>query len=281
MLSGAISKPITTEDIMSLEDHLKARKKRNRKNRLLRLIGAWGLLCCAIVFLFVYYNISKGGHREKVTPKTEKTLPKKTFIRSALYDGNYELILKEFDENRIEAKEFSPSLFDTLSVEFKLTYLPDNNTPLQSDIKKISLNSSEPYHLIVDVSEKCYLYVLQQTSSNTMVQLFPNKEYSSLDNPLDARELRIPEGTQWIYLDKFAGKETIYLIATRWRQKKLENLLQALNSMPSDSGSLRPIQQGLLEYLDNQHFGSRYFPNIAFSKYEFAHEKGDDHEDIY
>lgn len=77
------------------------------------------------------------------------------------------------------------------------------------------LGSQDNYALYLKPKTPCHVYIYQVDASQKAVRIFPNKMFSSESNPLATKELWIPGGNQYIYLDQNRGREEIYIFATR------------------------------------------------------------------
>lgn len=90
------------------------------------------------------------------------------------------------------------------------------------------LNSKDNYALYARPKAPCWLYIYQVDSSRKAFKLFPNPELKTDVNPLAAsKELWIPNGRDFFYLDSNPGREEIYVFATRRPSAALESLKEA------------------------------------------------------
>lgn len=81
--------------------------------------------------------------------------------------------------------------------------------------KKVRLSTSDNYRLLLEPADECYLYLFQLTSSDKLIQLFPDSVVSPDPNPLPAgQESYLPALPNWFYLDQTPGKEQIYVLAS-------------------------------------------------------------------
>jgi len=87
------------------------------------------------------------------------------------------------------------------------------------------LTSDDNYVIYVKVRQASHIYIYQVDSSQKAFKIFPNKQFSSLANPLKVgKDYWIPEGRKYLYLDKNPGRETIFILATRKAAPPLEEI---------------------------------------------------------
>jgi len=142
---------------------------------------------------------------------------------------------------------FTPVYPNELTVEVNFVYLDDNgkDQPLTDGTV---LKSGQRVGIGFNCKTDCYVYVFWRDSSGQVGRLFPFPE-------LTDGEARVPGGqpiwlpyrqgeaprSRWFYLDENPGEETIYFVASRNNNKKLEDLYATLARM---SDSEREGQQG-------------------------------------
>jgi hypothetical protein len=81
--------------------------------------------------------------------------------------------------------------------------------------EKIILTSDDNYRLLVQLFKDRFVSIYQLDSDKKLIRLFPNKAYSSIQNPLKGTQLYyLPSSPDWFHLDKNTGEEIIYVIAS-------------------------------------------------------------------
>lgn len=102
------------------------------------------------------------------------------------------------------------------------------------------LNSKDNYAVYFRPKTPCYVYVYQIDGSQKAFPLFPNKDFAAEANPVaDGREVWVPGGKEFLFLDEHPGREELYIFATRQptptleglREAKLESIQQAIRTM--------------------------------------------------
>jgi len=193
-------------------------------------------------------------------------------IINAEYDTAKELIARGLKANPSDnsLKDWQSKLMDELKINFKFRYLPGRRRDIApSSSSDLVLTSEDPYYLKVHLSDKCYLYVFQLDSSGNLDQLFPSK-YVPTSNPVPPGPLRIPDGADWFYLDDVSGEETIYLVASRWENKKLEELIARL-AAERELTLKRELIEQILSRLRLEKGSAKELPGLAFGEYRFLH----------
>jgi TolB-like protein len=90
------------------------------------------------------------------------------------------------------------------------------------------LNSKDNYAVYFRPKTPCYVYVYQVDSAQKAFSLFPNKDFVPAGNPTTGgKEVWIPSGKDYLYLDENVGREEIYIFATRRPTPSLEGLHEA------------------------------------------------------
>lgn len=108
--------------------------------------------------------------------------------------------------------------------------------PIQDgEVLRDGFGRNEPgdnFKLSVRANTTCWLYVIDIDATGWAQPIFPNAEYSALQNPVEpGRALVWPEGKDWIYLDQYRGVETLYFVASRGPRPELEQVLGDLARM--------------------------------------------------
>ncbi len=96
-----------------------------------------------------------------------------------------------------------------------------------------TMYTGQNYQIGFRPSERAYVYVFQQASSGEIYRLFPSKDFvapgNKIENPLKAGKIHwIPARNLWLRHDDHLGKEKIYVVASRSRNAKLEDLYGSL-----------------------------------------------------
>ena len=91
-----------------------------------------------------------------------------------------------------------------------------------------TLTENDNYKVLFQCNMQCYMYIAQLDSTGKMDPIFPG-QYVSGGNPTNPNTLlTIPPGTNWFFLDRNTGVETIYFIASRTRRTDIEQLFNKL-----------------------------------------------------
>lgn len=91
------------------------------------------------------------------------------------------------------------------------------------------LGSKDNYAVYLKPKKPCYVYVYQVDGSQKAVRIFPNPRFSSESNPLSTKEIWVPGGNQYLFLDDNRGREEIYVFAT----SKPSSVLAGLTDLPA------------------------------------------------
>jgi len=140
--------------------------------------------------------------------------------------------------------------------------------PVSEDM---TLETGDKIKFLIELKEKCFVYLLYHSSQDELSALFPFR-FNSMQEDYPALErFYIPEGVLWFELDKHLGKETIYLLASDSRLTDLENLINIYES--TDETKKKTISQKIIskiKALRKQHTDLRAAPerpiNIAGNK---------------
>lgn len=196
-------------------------------------------------------------------------------IREGDYDNTVNRLRNELNRNpeNPALKKLWSQLMDELNVDVKFHYFIDRKSyKVTKDLSpELTLTPRDPYYLTVNPSYSCNLFVFQVDSTGKINVIYPNKEYSPSENPLLPGPLRIPDGFKWFYLDETKGIETIYLIASRLENNRLDELSRKLASEkePEKAGRLT---QELISYLKNLESTASSVPGVAIKVYQFTHD---------
>jgi len=207
--------------------------------------GVWFLLSILLITMCGCYYSSPDEKKRQTQPTPQSTtstpegalptsVPSPTTdvqtigarIQSALEDGDYEQVRDFLEQGRraYQDKPEQEALYGELTNQLKVEM--GFHCSLSRRHKSVGgldagITKNEPYWLTVKTFESCYLYILQRDSSGRFHSLFPSTDYSPLANPVESGVIRLPDSYGQLRLDDdIPGTETIYLIASRLRQKK-------------------------------------------------------------
>jgi len=96
------------------------------------------------------------------------------------------------------------------------------------------LKSGQHVGITFRPEDDCYVYILWWDSIGNVGRLFPNPKLTEGTGRVKANEtywLPSMEGERWYVLDDKPGEETVYLVASRARNPKLETLYDTLRNM--------------------------------------------------
>jgi hypothetical protein len=200
-------------------------------------------------------------------------------ISQAMREGKYDIALEKLqaelavNPSDADLRLLHSQLMDELRIDFKFNYLPGRRGQVmtQQTSPGVFLTEKDPYYLIVQSAEPCYLYLFQLQSSGELTELFPNKKYVPTVNPVPGGPIRIPDGYGWFYLDDVPGTETIYLLASRWQQSEIESLSARLE-VGKDSEEKAMTTRDILSRLQREEGAADKLPGLAFAKHQFRHE---------
>ena len=256
-------------------------KKRTQRKKVQRLVRVALTLAFIIGFTGVLYYVF---HQSVVSRKPDETISQPSGlvpeVRAAIDEGNYEFAMERIGE-RLEMnpddnvfQKLQALLMERLEIDLRFNYLPGRRSQIttRSTSAELVLTKNDPYYLVIHSSEKCYLYLCQLQSSGKLVKLFPNSKHVPTSNPVPGGPIRIPDGYDWFYLDDIPGNETIYLVASRWRQNFLEKLFAQLES-ERDAEKERQIIQKIVSRLEREEQATDNIPGLVSAKYQFRHEK--------
>lgn len=102
------------------------------------------------------------------------------------------------------------------------------------------LRSGQHFGVAFGADADCYLYIFWRDSEGQFGQLFPNPQLTEGTAEVRAgRTYWLPSmgGERWYVLDNVPGEETIYVVASRQRNKKIEDLSASMVSLALAKGA--------------------------------------------
>ena len=115
----------------------------------------------------------------------------------------------------------------------------ENDRKLVKITRDTTLKTGDQFKMLVELEEKCFVYLIYHGGQGEMQMLFPNdfKQFST--NYRVMEKYYIPQADLWFALDENVGRETFYLLASAKRLTNLEALLTDHNSAsPGDKSRL-------------------------------------------
>ncbi len=217
--------------------------------------------------------INKTREEAKVSPSSMSVE-----IAGAIKEGDYITAVNNIrdelnkDPNNISLKNLLSQLTDELNVDIKFHYLIGRKKYMDTRTlsQNVALTSKDPYYFTVSPSHRSYLYMFQVDSAARVTVVYPSKEYSPSENPLLPGPIRIPDGFRWFYLDETKGIETIYLIAARFENKKLEDLSRRIGT-EKNPDAVALLSQELISYLKGVESITQNVHGVAVKVYQFTH----------
>jgi hypothetical protein len=127
------------------------------------------------------------------------------------------------------------------SVQLKAQFqYEDDSGKIQPLTNGSILRSGQRFGVTFSPESDCFVYILWKDSCGGMGLLFPNPELTAGTSRVEAGHsywLPSQDGDRWYVLDNNPGEETIYFVASREQNPKLEQLCAALK--PGSSASSR------------------------------------------
>lgn len=269
-----------------INDQLRYRRLKRKLRHKARQAGLFAAAAVSILLLVVvlipYAKQRLEGHPAEL--KTQQAVSNGSQavreIRSAIESGRYEqaqTLLKQAIARQPDDRAFgelTSQLRDELAVNFEFHYLPGRRQQLaRTEVgPALVLTAEDPYYLTLNASDRCNLYVFQVDNSGKFTRLFPNPDFVPTTNPVPPGALRIPDGFDWFYLDQVPGIETIYLVASRWRQTELEKLSGRLAENSDNPDLHKASLQRLLARLQEQKQATDTLPGLVYGEYRFTHK---------
>ena len=132
---------------------------------------------------------------------------------------------------------------EPLVVDVQFQFLDKDGNPQQLTDDS-QLKSGDAIGVAFRAHSDCYAYLYWWDSSGNVGQLFPNPELTDGDaNVTEGKTYWLPTRSgeemkkRWFQLDSTPGTETIYFVASRERNSKLENLFANLQQLPEQERS--------------------------------------------
>jgi len=100
----------------------------------------------------------------------------------------------------------------------------DQDKRLEAIQRDTSLSSGDQFKMLVELQDKCFIYLIHQNVQGELKLLFP---YSLQQFAMDyeiGKKYYIPRGDAWLALDEQTGSETLHLLASAQRIEGIENL---------------------------------------------------------
>lgn len=105
-----------------------------------------------------------------------------------------------------------------------------------------NLASGDRFKLYIQPVTECYIYVFWSDSKSDLHTMFPSSQDQFAKDWTPETEYFIPGGDEWYQLDKYEGKETLYLLASRGRQRTLEELIEQMRSTAGKKKELAKVR---------------------------------------
>ena len=120
------------------------------------------------------------------------------------------------------------------NVTFQWAFGAIRNTDMGPQFEAITrdtvMKSGDQIKFFLRVENKCFVYLIYQSSQGDLSMLFPYR-FKLLDDGYQiSKNYYIPKGDQWFELDEYTGTEKFYLLATANRLFELEDLINEYES---------------------------------------------------
>ena len=109
----------------------------------------------------------------------------------------------------------------------------DNNQKLVPITQDTTLKAGDRFKMFVELKKRCFVYLIYHGAQGELIMLFPNDFQQFTDDYILPKKYYIPKGDLWFELDKNAGLERFYLLASAQRLTHLEGLLISYESANS------------------------------------------------
>lgn len=252
--NGIRLKPVATvaeaiKVLLPAEPSPKQKKENSRflksaQNKLLFLLGA--LVVAALILLFNTGNPCSGEQLKNIYALIESGdfWQAKAVLESCLNedDGG---ACSQSNPEAFQAlwQQIHSKLYVGLAFEYKRKNPLNNHAPDTTPFENLTLQVGDGYRFSFEPDTACYAYFLQFNSEFEVELLFPLSSFAMENHLLDGMiKHQIPAGDNFFLLSDSThqGDLTLYLIASYWRAKDLEEAYEALdNSEPMDSQAVR------------------------------------------
>jgi len=119
-------------------------------------------------------------------------------------------------------------------VTFQWAFGAIKNTDLGSQFEVVTrdtvLKSGDQIKFFIRVENKCFVYLIYQSSQDDLSVLFPYRFKLQANDYRISGQHYIPKGDQWFELDEYTGLEKFYLLASAFRLDKLEVVINEYES---------------------------------------------------
>lgn len=139
----------------------------------------------------------------------------------------------------------TPTFKDALRI--KVGFVSQDDSGRESRLTNESvLRSGDKIGITFQPNADCYVYIFWWDSSGQVGRLFPNPKLTEGSGEARAGQtywLPSKEGKYWYVLDDNPGLETIYFVASRQRNPRIEALYDELKSLGASAQSGKAIEQ--------------------------------------
>jgi hypothetical protein len=210
------------------------------------------------------------------TPPPETRRPPLEVARAALESAEYDRARTEL-QNALALSPGDPGaealqrqLAETLGIDFAFHYMPRRRQPVKADALagELVLTFEDTYYLRIQAQEDLYLYVFKVDSDGAAEQLFPNRDYSPIANPITQGPLTIPDAGRWFEVESRPGTVTLYAIASRWRQRQLEAVCDEALRGARNGG--KEAADAITAWFDSQKHAADSLPGLVWARHRFA-----------
>jgi len=166
--------------------------------------------------------------------------------------------------------QISRELRQDLQLGFDFFYLREQKWPVVrgGESSEVVLKPGDAYYLTLRTSALAYLYVLQISSTGKVTVLCPNRMYVPNANPVPPGKYRVPDGYGFLRVAPEAGTERLYVVAARWRQPVLEQLIGRAATEAEPAAHTRVIEE-LTTRLELEQRATDRLPGLSFGTYAF------------
>jgi len=112
---------------------------------------------------------------------------------------------------------------------------PKNDRRLVAITRDTTLKTGDQLKMFVELKKKCFVYVIYLSGQDEMELLFPYELAQFATDYETSRKYYVPKEDMWFELDKNAGRETFYLLASAKRLTGLEALLGGYKRAKADN----------------------------------------------